>query len=148
FEKRLSQNLSQSCATCHPLYRGHGGVDNQPTSLGALGKRGVRNSPTILNAGVQFRQFWDGHAADLKEQARGPILNPIEMAMPNETSVVERLKQDKEYPRLFTEAFPGERDPLTFDNVTLAIAAFERTLITHDRFDDFLKGQDNALTPA
>src|SRR5215475_4241082 len=60
FEKRLSQNLSQSCATCHPLSPGHGGVDNQPTSQGALGKRGVRNCPTILNAGFQFRQFWDG----------------------------------------------------------------------------------------
>src|SRR5262245_16781186 len=94
FEKRLSRNQSQACATCHPVLDGHAGMDNQPTSLGVVGKRGARNSPTTLNAGLHFRQFWDGRAADLKEQSRGPILNPVEMAMPDEASVLERLKRD------------------------------------------------------
>ena len=146
FEKRLSQNRSQSCSTCHPLNNGHAAVDNQPTSLGAFGKRGARNSPTTFNAGFQFSQFWDGRAADLKEQAKGPMLNLVEMAMPSDAAVVDRLKEDKEYPARFAQAFPGRSDPITYDNVAQALAAFERTLITHDRLDDFLKGQDSALT--
>jgi cytochrome c peroxidase len=148
FEKRLSQNESQSCSTCHPLNDGGAGVDNQPTSAGAFGKRGTRNSPTTLNAGFQFAQFWDGRAANLQQQAGGPPLNPVEMAMPDQDSIVARLKKDPDYPRQFAEVFPGKDNPLTFVNVTFAIAAFERTLITHDRLDDFLKGSDDALTPA
>jgi cytochrome c peroxidase len=70
------------------------------------------------------------------------------MAMPDQATVVERLKADERYPRQFAAAFQTQSDPVTFDNVTLAVAAFERTLITHDRLDDFLKGRDNALNPA
>lgn len=146
FEKRLSQNESQSCNTCHAVDKGRAGVDNEPTSEGAFGKRGGRNSPTTLNAGFHFAQFWDGRAADLKEQAKGPVLNPVEMAMPSEAVVIERLKKDKDYPREFAVAFPGQDEPLTYDNVASAIAAFERTLITRDRLDDFMKGDDKALT--
>jgi cytochrome c peroxidase len=146
FEKRLSVNRSQSCNTCHPVDNGQPGVDNQATSLGALGKRGGRHAPTTLNAGFQFAQFWDGRADNLTEQAKGPILNHMEMAMTSDTEAVDRLKGDQEYPRRFAHAFPGQKDPLTFENAALAIAAFERTLITHDRLDDFLKGQDSALT--
>jgi cytochrome c peroxidase len=147
FEKRLSQNESQSCNSCHPLENGHAGVDNQATSLGALGKRGTRNCPTTLNAGFHFVQFWDGRATNLQQQAEGPILNPVEMAMPDQKTAVERLKKDKRCLIRFAEAFPAESDPITFHNTTLAIASFERTLITHDRLDDFLKGQNSALTP-
>ena len=148
FEKALSKNGTQSCNSCHAVDGGRAGVDNEPTSPGAFGKRGDRNSPTTLNAGFHMAQFWDGRAPDLKEQAKGPILNPVEMAMPAEPVVVERLKADKDYPRLFAAAFAGESDPVNYENLARAIAAFERTLITRDRLDDFLKGQTTALTSA
>lgn len=146
FDKRLSVNNSQSCNTCHVLDGKKGGVDNEPTSEGAHGKRGDRNSPTVLNAGFHFVQFWDGRAADLKEQAKGPVLNPVEMAMPDEATLIKKLSGVKEYRQGFAKAFPGVANPVTYDNVAEAIAAFERTLITHDRLDDFLKGDDKALT--
>lgn len=145
-DKRLSANNTQSCNSCHNVEGKGGGVDNQPTSPGAFGKRGGRNSPTVLNAGFALAQFWDGRAADLVAQAKGPILNPIEMAMPSEAEVVRKLKATKDYPPLFDEAFTGAGDKLTYDNLARAIAAFERTLVTRDRFDDLLKGNDQALT--
>lgn len=146
FEKRLSKNESQSCNSCHLVDNGRGGVDNHPTSPGAFGKRGGRNSPTVLNAGFQVAQFWDGRAENLEAQAKGPILNPIEMAMPNPEEALARLKADERYVSDFKKAFPGDKDPVTYDNLARAIAAFERTLITRDRFDDFLKGSDRALS--
>ena len=146
FDKRLSENNKQSCNDCHMLDQNGAGVDNEPTSEGAHGKRGDRNSPTTLNAGFHFAQFWDGRAKDLVEQAKGPVLNPVEMAMPNEGEVVKRLEADANYPNLFKAAFPGEDKPINYQNFARAVAAFERTLITHDRFDDFLKGDDHALT--
>lgn len=146
FEKRLSLNNTQSCNTCHSLDKGRGGVDNEPTSPGALGGRGSRNSPTVLNAGYHIAQFWDGRAATLEDQAKGPILNPVEMAMPEEKVVIERLSPDPVYQKAFAEAFPGEENPINYDNLAKAIAAFERTLRTNDRFDDFLKGDDAALS--
>jgi cytochrome c peroxidase len=146
FEKRLSLDEKMSCNTCHQVDNNHSGVDNEATSLGVHGKRGDRNSPTSLNAGFHFAQFWDGRAKNLEEQAKGPVLNPVEMAMPNEAEVIKRLSTDAEYPKLFKAAFPGIDSPLNYDNVARAVAAFERTLITRDRFDDFLKGDDKALT--
>lgn len=146
FEKRLSINESISCNSCHRVDEGLGGVDNHSVSPGAFGKTGDRNSPTVLNAGLHIAQFWDGRAADLVEQAKGPILNPIEMAMPDEAAVIKRLKEDHDYPALFRSAFPKATSPLTYQNLAEAIAAFERTLITHDRFDDFMNGDDSALS--
>jgi cytochrome c peroxidase len=148
FEKALSANNSQSCNSCHAVDQNRGGVDNEPTSPGAFGKRGGRNSPTVLNAGFHMAQFWDGRAADLAAQAKGPILNPIEMAMPSEAEVVKKLSAMAEYPKAFASAFPGQKEPVTYENIAQAIAAFERTLVTHDRLDDFLKGDDQALTGA
>jgi cytochrome c peroxidase len=145
FEKKLSVNESQSCNTCHDLEGGKAGVDNEVTSGGAFGKRGDRNSPTVLNAGFHVAQFWDGRAEDLKEQAKGPVLNPVEMAMPDEAEVIKRLNADAEYPGMFVKAFPGVNPAVTYDNVAEAIAAFERTLKTEDRLDDFLRGDDGAL---
>ncbi|TGN14376.1 cytochrome-c peroxidase [Leptospira ilyithenensis] len=145
FEKRLSQNNTQSCNSCHNIEGKGAGVDNLPTSPGAFGKNGDRNSPTVLNAGYHFVQFWDGRAADLKAQAKGPILNPIEMAMPSEAEVLKRLNADSEYPGLFAKAFPNEKIAVTYDNVAEAIASFERTLVTPSRFDDFINGDHTAL---
>ncbi|RME87150.1 MAG: cytochrome-c peroxidase [Planctomycetota bacterium] len=145
FDKRLSVNNTISCNSCHQLNNGKAGVDNEPTSPGAFGKRGDRNSPTVFNAAFHIAQFWDGRAKDLVEQAKGPILNPIEMAMPSEAEVIKKLKAIKDYQKKFQKAFPKEKDPLTYQNIAEAIAAFERTLITRDRLDDFLEGDLKAL---
>jgi cytochrome c peroxidase len=145
FDKLLSVNQTISCNSCHVVDNNKGGVDGEATSPGAFGKRGGRNSPTVLNAGFHFAQFWDGRAPHLQAQAKGPILNPIEMAMPNEAEVLNRLRASPDYTALFDQAFPNAGDKITYDNLAHAIAAFERTLVTHDRFDDFLKGDDKAL---
>jgi cytochrome c peroxidase len=147
FEKAISINRTQSCNDCHRVDQNRGGVDNLPTSKGAEGKFGGRNAPTTLNAGLHLAQFWDGRAADLAAQAKGPVLNPIEMGMPDDATVLKRL-QEAEYLPLFKQAFPNVENPLTYDNYAEAVAAFERTLITRDRFDDFLGGDPNALSRA
>lgn len=146
FEDGISVNKTQSCNACHPIDANQGGADNLTTSKGAVGTFGTRNSPTVLNAGFQFAQFWDGRAKDLAEQAKGPITNPIEMGMPTEADVVKRLSGMENYRQAFTAAFPNRKDPINYDNLALAVAAFERTLITQDRFDDYLAGNTGALT--
>ena len=148
FEKRLSINDSQSCATCHRLEDGFAGVDNLATSPGARGEQGTRNSPTVLNAGWQDSQFWDGRAEDLVEQAKGPILNPIEMGMPDEQSVEKKIRGIAEYQDAFAQAFPNAEPAITYQNIAESIAAFERTLITPGRFDDFMNGDAGALSEA
>lgn len=145
FEKALSINDSQSCNSCHDLNDGNMGVDNEPTSPGAKGERGGRNSPTSVNAGFHIAQFWDGRAPDLKAQAKGPILNPGEMGMPDEETVMTKLSGMPEYPKMFRAAFPTENKVMTYDNLAEAIAAFERTLISKDRFDTFQNGDLTAL---
>jgi len=145
FEKRLSLDNDISCNSCHNLATF--GVDNKPTSPGHRGKLGDRNSPTVYNAGLHFSQFWDGRAKDLEEQAIGPILNPSEMAMPSDAEVLNRLRGVPEYVDAFAKAFPKEKSPLTYKNVGAAIAAFERQLLTPSRFDQFLNGDNQVLTP-
>ncbi len=145
-DRRLSINDTQSCASCHVIEGKKGGVDNTKFSPGAKGSLGGRNAPTVLNAGFHFVQFWDGRAATLSDQAKGPILNPVEMGMPNEKAVLEKLSKIAEYKEAFAKAFPGAKNSITYQNLADAIAAFERTLITHDRLDDYLNGDDKALT--
>ncbi len=144
FEKRLSKNHDISCNSCHDLAKY--GVDNEPTSPGHKGERGGRNSPTSYNAAGHIAQFWDGRAADVEAQAKGPVLNPIEMAMPSEAAVLATLKSMPGYVDAFKAAFPGEADPVTYDNFAKAVGAFERKLVTPDRFDKFLAGDKTALT--
>ncbi|CAG0905203.1 unnamed protein product [Cyprideis torosa] len=91
-------------------------------------------------------QFWDGRAADVEEQAGGPILNPVEMNMPSEEFVVDRLKSIPGYQKLFEQAYPEDAEPITYWNLQKAIAAFERTLITPTRFDEYLKGDTDQLS--
>jgi cytochrome c peroxidase len=147
FEKGISLNKTQSCADCHALDQSRAGADGMPTSRGANGDQGKRNAPTVLNAGFELAQFWDGRAADLVEQAKGPVLNPAEMAMHSPEDVVDRLTSIRGYDQAFKAAYPNQAEPLTFDNTARAIAAFERTLITPARFDRYLQGETNALTP-
>jgi cytochrome c peroxidase len=141
FETALSNTGDMSCNTCHDLAKA--GVDNKATSEGTNGIPGPRNSPTVFNAGFHFVQFWDGRAKDLKEQAGGPILNPAEMAVADSGLAVKALRNIPEYAPMFDAAFgPNSID---FEHMTEALAAFERTLVTHDRFDDFLSGDLQAL---
>lgn len=144
YENRLSKSHEFSCNSCHLLDRY--GVDNEPTSDGHKGLRGDRNSPTVYNAAGHFVQFWDGRAKDVEEQAKGPVLNPVEMAMPDEATVIATLKSMPEYPELFRRAFPGEAEPINYDNFAKAVGAFERKLVTPSRWDRFLQGDRAALT--
>jgi cytochrome c peroxidase len=146
FSNELSVTRTQSCNTCHPIDGGRAGADNLPTSPGAHGEMGTRNSPTTLNAGYQIAQFWDGRAHDLEEQAKGPILNPLEMGMPDPDTVVERLEAHPELSQAFAEAFPDDDLSITYDNLAKAIGAFERTLKSESRLDDFMRGDAAALT--
>lgn len=143
YENRISKSHKFSCNSCHKLDQF--GVDNEPTSEGHRGQRGDRNSPTVYNAAVHFAQFWDGRAADVEEQAKGPILNPVEMAMPDEKTVVATLKSMPQYVRMFQNAFPQDKEPVNYENMARAIGAFERKLMTPSRWDRFLQGDKTAL---
>ncbi len=115
---------------------------------GVGGQLGGRNAPTVFHAAGHLAQFWDGRAADVEEQAKGPILNPVEMGMPDGDAVVAKLSGIPEYVEAFAAAFPGEAEPLTYDNLGRAIGAFERGLLKPGRWDEFLAGDDDALTGA
>jgi len=146
FEKRLSKNGTQSCNSCHPL--ANYGADGEQTSPGADGTRGTRNSPTVYHAAGYFAQFWDGRAIDVEEQAKGPILNPVEMGMKDAKQVENTLKAIPGYEALFVAAFGADKQPITYDKVGRAIGAFERGLVTPSRWDSFLKGDKQALSAA
>jgi cytochrome c peroxidase len=144
FEPRLSASWLISCNTCHNV--GMGGVDLQETSIGHGWQKGPRNAPTVLNAVFNIAQFWDGRAEDLAEQAQGPVQAGVEMNNTPERAI-RTLKSMPEYVDRFRVVFPGGPDPVTFDNMALAIEAFEATLLTPDSpFDLFLKGTPDALS--
>ena len=145
YEPRLSKSQTISCNTCHDLAKY--GVDGEATSDGHKGQKGDRNSPTVFNAAAHFAQFWDGRAPDVEAQAKGPVLNPVEMAMPSESTVVAVLESMPEYVEAFKRSFPGQPKPISYDNMAIAIGAFERKLMTPSRWDALLKGDQNALTP-
>ena len=144
YEPRLSKSQQISCNSCHELTKY--GADGQPTSDGHKGQTGTRNSPTVYNAALHVAQFWDGRAADLEAQAKGPVLNPVEMAMASEEMVITVLSSMPEYVDAFRKAFPNDAKPISYDNMATAIGAFERRLMTPARWDAFLKGDETALT--
>jgi cytochrome c peroxidase len=144
FDSRLSKGGDISCDSCHTL--ASYGIDGRKTSLGFGGQRGRRNAPTVYNAAEHFVMFWDGRARDVEEQATGPILNAAEMAM-TEAAVLSVLHGIPGYVDRFAQAFPGEGDPITMKNIGRAIGAFERGLVTRSRWDDYLAGNEAALTP-
>lgn len=143
FDTRFSKNNDLSCNSCHDL--NNFGVDNQQFSSGHKKQLGGRNAPTVYNAALHLAQFWDGRAKDVEEQAKGPVLNPVEMAMPDEESVLKVINSIPEYVEAFKKAFPGE-NPVNYDNFGNAIGAFERKLVTPSKFDKFAAGDENALT--
>ncbi len=141
FDPRLSKSGFISCNSCHNLSMG--GTDNIKTSIGDKWQQGPINSPTVLNSSLNLAQFWDGRAADLKEQAGGPIANPGEMAFTH-TLALGVLESIPAYVREFKLVF--NKDKLDIDQVTEAIAEFEKTLVTpNSRFDQWLLGNKTAL---
>ena len=143
FDPRLSASGVFSCNSCHNLATG--GDDNLETSIGHGWQKGPRNSPTVFNAVFNEAQFWDGRAEDLRTQAKGPIQAGVEMANTPE-QVVVTLGSMPQYVEWFRSAFPDKDDPVTFDNMAIAIEAFEATLITPAPFDKYLNGDDLALS--
>ncbi len=142
FDPRLSKSGFISCNSCHNLSMG--GTDNIPTSIGDKWQQGPINAPTVLNSSLNFVQFWDGRAADLKAQAGGPIANPGEMAF-SHTLAIGILESIPAYQRTFKKIFGKDR--IDIDQVTAAIAEFEKTLVTpNSRFDQWLLGRADALT--
>ncbi|MBX7210698.1 MAG: c-type cytochrome [Verrucomicrobiaceae bacterium] len=146
FDKRMSKNQQISCNSCHVLDKY--GTDNAAFSTGHKGQKGGRSAPTVFNAALHIAQFWDGRAPSVEEQAKGPVLNPIEMAMPDKEHVIKVIKSIPGYAELFAKAFPDDKDPVTYDNFGKAVGAFERKLLTPSRWDEFLKGKKDALTDA
>ena len=142
FDPRLSKSGFISCNSCHNLSMG--GTDNLKTSIGHNWQQGPINSPTVLNSSLNVAQFWDGRAADLKAQAGGPIANPAEMAA-SHTLAVDVLASIPEYVIEFKQVFG--QDQITIDEVTQAIAEFEKTLVTpNSLFDRWLLGDKDAIT--
>lgn len=142
FDPRLSKSGFISCNSCHNLSRG--GSDNIPTSIGDKWQKGPINSPTVLNSSLNLAQFWDGRAADLKAQAGGPIANPGEMAF-SHTLAIDMLASIPAYVREFKMVFG--KDKIDIDQVTSAIAEFEKTLVTpNSRFDQWMLGKSDAMT--
>lgn len=142
FDPRLSKSGFISCNSCHNLSMG--GTDNIPTSIGDKWQQGPINAPTVLNSSLNVAQFWDGRAADLKEQAGGPIANPGEMAF-SHTLAIGVLQSIPGYAREFRQVFG--KGQITISEVTAAIAEFEKTLVTpNSRFDQWLLGKADALS--
>lgn len=144
FDPRMSRSGLFSCQSCHNV--GIAGVDGLEVSIGHGWQQGPRNAPTMLNAIFNIAQFWDGRAPDLAEQAKGPVQAGVEMNNTPE-NVVATLESMPGYVEAFAAAFPAEEAPISFDNFAVAIEAFEATLITpNSRFDQFLNGDDEAMT--
>lgn len=140
FDGRLSGDGSIQCHTCHQLDKG--GVDRLETSTGIEGKKGPINAPTVFNAAFNFVQFWDGRAADLADQAKGPPINPVEMGSHSWDDIVARFEMDEEFKKEFLKEYPQ----VTKETLTHAIGEYEKTLITpNSDFDRYLKGDKTAL---
>lgn len=144
-DTNLSKNRNISCASCHPVKNGGAGMDGLPTSPGTAGEFGSRNTPTVLNSAFHRVLFWDGRANSLEEQAIEPLLNPIEMGLQSEEQLLARVRENARYPALFAAAFQGQAEPLTVANIVLSIGAFERSLVSRSRYDEYASGNIDAL---
>jgi cytochrome c peroxidase len=142
YDKRLSKDGTVSCATCHDPAKGF--ADAKPVAEGIGGKKGTRNSPTILNAVFNEFQFWDGRAVSLEEQAKGPLINPVEMGMASHDDVLKVVRSVADYEQELRKAFGREPG---IAEIVAAIASFERTALTGDSpFDRFMAGDTAALS--
>ena len=143
-DTRLSGDGTISCTTCHSLDTY--GVDSKPTGIAE--QLGGRNAPTSLNAFRHVAPFWDRGEPTVEAQALGPLMNPIEHGVAKKWDAVAVLEADPATVAALAAALPEDTQPLTFENISAAIGAFERSLVTHSRFDDFLAGDEGALTAA
>lgn len=144
FDPRLSLDGTLSCNSCHDL--NNNGTDSRSVSVGIGGQTGTRSAPTVWNAVFISSLFWDGRARTLEEQAKGPILNPIEMGMPHKEATADRIRQIPSYREQFVKVFGG-KEPVTMENIARAIATYERTLITpNSPLDQYLRGDKTALS--
>jgi cytochrome c peroxidase len=145
FDSRISVDGTVNCARCHQpaLY----GVDALTKSRGANDKLNPRNAPTVLNAGLQFTEHWRGERKSLEDQAQQSLIGPVSFGNPDYAAVIHKIKALRGYLELFQKAFPGEQDPVKPEDWGVAIGAYERTLVTPSRFDDYLNGSIEALSP-
>lgn len=145
FDPRLSLTGDFSCDTCHRAMGN--GSDGLPLSFGVMGRVDVpRHTPTVFNAAFNTVQFWDGRAKSLEDQAKGPILNPVEMGMPSAKMVVDRLEKIPGYRTEFAQVF-GKDDAISFEHVVQAIATYERTLVTPgSAYDQYMGGDKKAMS--
>ncbi len=142
FDTRLSRDNSVSCATCHDVTRGF--TDQREVSEGIKRQNGKRNAPTTLNVLLLQTFFWDGRSPSLDNQAKMPILNPVEMGMPDEATALKAIRDVPEYQEAFQKAYGRE---MNYDDLGRAIAAFERTLVFVDSpFRRFLNGDSTAIS--
>ena len=140
FDDRLSGNNQLSCVSCHATEKAF--TDGRAIAIGVDGRKGTRNTPTVLNSAYFEKLFWDGRASSLEEQALGPIKNPVEMDQDLD-ELVKELKAVPDYQKLFAQAYD---DQITIEHIAEALASYERTLIVNDTpFDQYLAGDDNAL---
>ena len=141
----MSVDGTVSCSRCHlpALYA----TDGLPKSVGVHGQVVPRNAPTVLNAGLYFKEHWDGRFANVEEQAKRSLLGPA-FGNPDYAAAMARVKAIPGYAALFQQAFPGEADPISEDNWGKAIGAYERSLVSPSRFDDYLGGKSDALSAA
>lgn len=143
FDKRLSEDGTVSCATCHDPASAFASGD--AVARGVREQKGTRNAPTLLNSVFSKTYFWDGRAATLEEQAKQPLLNANEMGLKDEASLIERISAVDEYRKTFRRVFP--REEITIDTIAGAIAAFERSLVSRNApFDRFISGDNRALS--
>lgn len=142
FDKRLSADDTVACATCHAPANGF--TDNLPVSSGIKGQKGGRSAPTVINRAFSDVQFWDGRAATLEAQAKGPITNPIEMGIPNHDVAVKKIAAIKGYAEWFKKVFGKD---VNIDDMARAIAAFERTVVSgNSKYDRYQVGDKKALS--
>lgn len=142
FDPRLSVDNTVSCASCHDPAKGWS--NGEANAAGVRGQRGDRSSPTVLNTAYQVFQFWDGRSGSLEDQAKGPIMNPIEMAMPSVEEVERKINAIPGYRKQFQEVFGTD---VTFDNIANAIASFERTVLSGNApYDAYMAGDKSALS--
>lgn len=150
FDPRMSKDGSVSCNSCHNVMGS--GTDNMATSVGVNAKHGGRSAPTVWNSAFLSVQFWDGRAKSLEEQAKGPLTNPVEMAMDDHALVISRIQSIPGYVEEFKKAFPKEiksEKDITIDHFAKAVASYERTLITpNSPYDQYMKGNKKALSAA
>lgn len=144
FDPRLSATGTVSCNSCHNVMLG--GDDNRAVSIGIEGLLGERSAPTVWNSAFYSVQFWDGRAPTLEEQAKGPIINPVEMGMDAHDLAVENVRRVEGYQEAFKQVF-GSEGAINIDTIVKAIAAYERTLITpNSPYDRYVKGDKEAMT--